>query len=226
MMTQIHFRFHNICEVIEMPEIKLLEDKAQQDKKHVKKNTYWLKNGVEVIRTPLPCGDYVLVNDKIQDVLDRKAARGIEPKKMDFAGTYNVCVDTKKDIQELVGDICGKQHDRFRDECLWAKNNGIQLIILVENDYQVLSKRNDIANYTIHSLDQLPKWKNPRLFVFKNGKQAYPTATRGITLMKACLTMTHKYGVRFEFCSSDEAGQRVIELLKGEYETQSKTCEK
>lgn len=196
-------------------EIRLLEDKAQQSNKHIKKNEYWLKNGVEVIRTPLPCGDYILVDDKIQEVLDRKAKRGVEPKKMDFAGTYSVCVDTKKDIQELVGDICGKQHDRFRDECLWAKNNGIQLIILVENDYQALTKDGSIANKTIHSLDELPKWKNPRLFIWKNGRQAYPTATKGVTLMKACHTMQWKYGVRFEFCSSAEAGQRVIELLKG-----------
>ena len=195
--------------------IRLLEDKAQQSNKHIKKNEYWLKNGIEVIRTPLPCGDYVLVNDKIQDVLDRKAARGIEPKKMDFAGTYSICVDTKKDIQELVSDICGKQHERFRDECLWAKNNGIQLIILVENDYQALTKDGSIANKTIHSIDELHSWKNPRLFVRKGGKQMYPNATRGITLQKCCHTMSWKYGVRFEFCGSAEAGAKVIELLQG-----------
>ena len=197
-----------------MPNIKLLEDKAQQANKHIKKNQFWLKNGVEVIRQPLPTGDYVLVNDKIQDVLDRKAARGIEPKKMDFLGTYDICVDTKKDIQELVSDICGKQHERFRDECILAKNNGIQLIILVENDYQELTKDGSIVNKTIHSLDELHSWKNPRLFVRKGGKQMYPNATRGITLQKACHTMQWKYGCHFEFCSSAEAGQRVIESLK------------
>ena len=199
-----------------MPNIKLLEDKAQQEKKHIKKNQYWLKNGVEVIRTPLPCGDYVLVNDKIQDVLDRKAARGIDPKKMDFAGTYDICVDTKKDIQELVSDICGKQHDRFRDECRWAQNNGVQLVILVENDRQELTKDGSIVNKTIHSLDELPSWKNPRLFIMKNKKQVYPNATRGVTLQKACHTMQLRYGVRFEFCSSAEAGARVLQILQGE----------
>lgn len=198
-----------------MPEIKLLEDKAQQTNKHIKKNEYWLRNGVEVIRTPLPVGDYVLVNDKIQDVLDRKAARGIEPKKMDFLGTYNICVDTKKDIQELIMDICGKQHERFRDECILAQNNGIQLIILVENDYQALTK-DGLCNRTIHSVDELHSWKNPRLFIRKGGKQVYPNATRGFVLQKACHTMSWKYGVRFEFCSSAESGARVIELLKGE----------
>lgn len=212
-MTKCHLA--DMREVITMLKTRLLEDKAQQENKHIKKNQYWLKQNVEVIRMPLPVGDYVLVNDKIQDVLDRKAARGIEPKKMDFLGTYDVCIDTKKNIQELVSDICGKQHERFRDECILAQNNGIKLIVLVENDYQALTKDGSIANKTIHSLSELHSWKNPRLFIRKYGKQVYPNATKGITLQKACHTMSWKYGVHFEFCSSDEAGAKVIELLGG-----------
>jgi ribosome-associated protein len=197
-----------------MPEIKLIEDVGQKINFHTKKNDYWLRHNVEVTRFGLPVGDYVLVNDKIEDVLNRKEARGIAPKKMDFLGTYNICVDTKKDIQELVSDICGRQHERFRDECILAKNNGIQLIVLVENDYQLLSQKNGIANNTIHKLEELHSWINPRLFVYRKGKQAYPQATRGITLQKCCHTMQWKYGVRFEFCSSDEAGARIVELLQ------------
>lgn len=195
--------------------IRLLEDKAQQSNKHIKKNEYWLKNGVEVIRTPLPVGDYVLVNDKIQDVLDRKAARNIEPKKMDFLGTYDICVDTKKDIQELIGDICGKQHERFRDECILAQNNGIQLIILVENDFEWISKSKNIYNKPVRSLEDLFSWKNKRAFMWRNEKQLFPNATKGSTLARACLTMSKKYGVCFEFSTKAEAGAKVIELLQG-----------
>ena len=209
-----------------MPEIKLLEDVGQKENLHIKKNQYWLKNNIEVQRVGLPCGDYVLVNDKVQDVLNRKAARGISPKKMDFLGTYDICVDTKKDIQELIGDICGKQHERFRDECILAQNNGIQLIILVENDFEWISKAKDIYNKPVRSLDDLFSWKNKRAFMWRNEKQLYPNATKGSTLARACLTMSKKYGVRFEFSTKAEAGAKVIELLKGEYETQSKTCEK
>ena len=196
--------------------MRILEDKAQQDKKHIKKNEYWLKHDIAVTRVPLPVGDYVLVNDKIQNVLDRKAARGIEPKKMDFLGTYDICVDTKKDIQELIGDICGKQHKRFRDECILAQNNGIQLIILVENDFEWISKSKNIYNKPVHSLDDLFSWKNKRAFMWSKGKQLYPNCTKGSTLAKACISMNKKYGVRFEFCTKAEAGQRVIDLLKGE----------
>jgi len=198
--------------------MKLIEDKAQQQGKHRQKNRYWEQNGIQVLRYPLPVGDYILVNDKVQDVLDRKAARGIEPKKMDFLGTYDVCVDSKFSIQELVSDICGKSHERFRDECILSQNNGIRLIILVQNDYEVVYNRNGktIENYTITDLKDLHKWVNPRLWIFRSGKQAYPGATRGAVLMKACLTMEKKYGVEFQFCSSRDAGKKVVELLTKE----------
>jgi ribosome-associated protein len=192
----------------------LIEDKGQKENQHKIKNYYWQSQGIDVVRYPLPVGDYVLMNDKIQDMLGRKANRGIEPKKMDFLGVYDVCVDTKKDIQELVGDICGKQHDRFRDECMLAQNNGIKLYILVENESFNIRGKN-VESPFISRLEDLHKWINPRLWIRKGGRQAYPNATRGITLQKACYTMQKKYGVEFVFCSPKDAGRKVIELLGG-----------
>lgn len=192
----------------------LVEDKGNKEGLHKIKNAYWQSQGIDVVRYPLPVGDYVLMNDKIQDMLGRKANRGIEPKKMDFLGTYNVCCDTKKDIQELVGDICGKQHDRFRDECLLAQNNGIKLYILVENESFTIRGKN-VESPFISRLEDLHKWVNPRLWIRKGGRQAYPNATRGITLQKACYTMQKKYGVEFVFCTPKDAGHKVIELLGG-----------
>lgn len=211
--------------------MRLLEDKAQQDKKHLLKHQYWQETDIQFERVPLPVGDYVLVNDKIQDVIDRKAKRGIELKKMDFLGTYNVCVDTKNSIEELLGDICGPQHERFRDECILAQNNGIKLYILVENKGGLI-KNTSVSNQTIFRLEDLHNWKNPRLFLMewnkskikgysKAGKpiyerrQKFPKATRGITLQKACWTMQQQYGVEFLFCTPEESGAKVIELLRG-----------
>lgn len=231
----------------------ILEDKAQQDKQHIAKHAYFEEQGIEVIRVPLPVGDYILMNDKVQNVIERKNGRkkavgkeivtlkngkrveqniyeyGVDLKKMDFIGTYNVAVDTKFSIEELLGDIIGKQHERFRDECILAQNNGIKLYILVENKGGLIKFTNDIYNQTIINLDMLSSWKNPRLFImensnevigyFKNGKprykriQKYPRATRGEQLMKACYTMQEKYGVKFLFCSPDEAGEKVSSLL-------------
>lgn len=194
--------------------MKIIEDKAQKRGLHAIKHNRFKQLGVELLEYPLPCGDYILVNDKVQDLLDRKAKRGIEPKKMDFLGTYTKVVDTKQDIQELISDICGKQHERFRDECILAKNNGIKLYILVENRGQTVNEKKGVVNPTITNVRELHKWVNPRLWISRNGKQLYPTATKGITLQRACLTMQEKYGVRFLFCTPEESADKIIELLE------------
>ena len=196
----------------------LLEDEGQKVEKHTIKNDYWENNNVHVERYPLPVGDYVLANDKVLDVIARKNKRDIKVKKMDFLGTYNISVDSKKDMQEIIGNICGKQHDRFRDELLLAQNNNIQLYVLVENEDG------------IKTIDDVFRWHNPRLDIwvqdrnnvigfYKNGnpryarKQKYPKATRGPQLAKAMLSMQLKYGVKFEFCSPLESGAKILELL-------------
>lgn len=169
----------------------ILEDTRQQDSKHKAKERWFSEHGVEVRRTKLYCGDYTLPTDQ------------------------SVCIDTKRDIQELVGDICGTQHTRFRDECIRAQESGIKLIILVENEGKVIYSRKGtvVENHTIRELKDLHKWVNPRLWIFKNGKQKYPNATKGITLQKACMTMQKKYGVEFQFCSPDEAAEKIVEIL-------------
>ena len=197
--------------------MKILSDVNQKNGKHNTKERYFAEQGVEVITCPLPVGDYVLVNDKVQDVLDRKEKRGIPVKKMDLLGTYTVSIDTKRDIQELIGDICGKDHDRFRDECILAQNNGIKLYIVVENKEETI-KQTGVVNKTIRNLDDLHKWVNPRLFIMKRGVdgkrvQKYPTATRGITLQKACYTIENKYGCKFLFCHPNESAQMILNLL-------------
>lgn len=189
----------------------IIEDTAQQDGKHELKHSYWQKVGVGVRRYPLPVGDYIAVNEKVQDVIDRKEARGIPIKKMDFLGTYKVTVDSKKDIEELCADICGPQHERFRDECILAKNNGITLFILVENDS--FTVKPGVVSPFVATLEGLHSWVNPRLFIFSRGKQKYPKATRGVTLMKAAMSMRSKYGVEFVFCKPGEAGRMIAELL-------------
>ena len=186
-----------------------------------------------MLTMPLPCGDYIIANEKVMNVIERKKERGIPVKKMDFLGTYDVTVDTKKDIQELVGDICGKQHARFRDECILAQNNGIKLYVLVQNVGELVKGTEDIYNPTITRLEDLHKWRNPRLFEMKRSSeiigyykssgnpiykkiQKYPSATKGITLAKACVTMQEKYGVEFVFCHNRDQGRLVLELLQRE----------
>ena len=184
----------------------LLEDSRQQLGKHDTKKEFFEQNGIKVQRTKLYVGDYTLPTNQ------------------------RVCIDTKKDIQELIGDICGKSHVRFRDELIRAQEAGIQLIILVENKGGEIV-HTGIFNQTIRNLDELSKWENPRLFIMKNSSdvvgtysngrpkyrkvQKYPSATKGETLMKACMTMQQKYGVKFLFCEPSESGAKIIDLLTG-----------
>ena len=168
----------------------ILEDTRNQTGKHDVKARWFAEHGIEVRRTKLYCGDYTLPTDQ------------------------SVCIDTKKDIQELVGDICDKQHERFRNECIRAQEAGIKLIVLVENVGGKVG-RGEIYNPTITRLEYLHKWKNPRLFIFYGNKQKYPSATRGVTLQKACMTMRAKYGVEFLFCTPQQSAQKIVELLKG-----------
>lgn len=191
----------------------LISDKAQQSGKHLIKEKYWHDNGVEVLYYPLPVGDYVLANEKVLDVISRKEKRGIDAKKMDFLGSYNVVVDTKRDMNEIEGDIIGKQHARFRDELMLAQNNGIKLYVLVENMNGITDIR-DVFKYT--STRRLRWFKYDKLH--KMGRAlSVPIPEKppvsGEQLAKCMLTMELKYGVKFVFCKPVEAGKRVIELL-------------
>ena len=193
--------------------MKIIEDMGNKAGWHVTKNNYWQRNGVEVMRAPLPTGDYVLVDDKIQDVLNRKAKRGIEPKKMDFLGSYTVAVDSKRDMNEIEGNIIGKSHARFRDELILAQNNGIKLYILVENRDGIKDVR-DVFRYT--SKRRLNWLKYNKLH--QEGRALHVVIpskppVSGEILAKAMLTMQLKYGVEFVFCKPEQAGAKVIELL-------------
>lgn len=193
----------------------ILEDVGNKENQHRIKNRYWKSQGIEVIRAPLPVGDYILANDKVGDVIKRKTSRGIDLKKMDFVGTYQITVDTKKDIEEAVGNICGKAHARFRDECILAQYNEIKLYILIEN-LDGVTCVNDLFQWQnprmhrynkIKYMHNIGKWSNVRL------SKAAPTS--GVTLAKAMLTMQHKYEVEFIFCTPQAAGAEVIRLLGG-----------
>lgn len=191
----------------------VIEDKGQQNKKHELKHLYFEGNGIYWSRYPLPVGDYILGTPEVLDVIARKQKRGMDPKKMDFLGSYNVCVDTKKDMQEIIGNVCSKEHGRFRDECILAQKNNIQLYILVENLDEV------------KNIEDVPGWQNPRMkryqqiqYMHSIGKwksvplpKAPPTS--GKTLAKVMRTMEEEYGVKFVFCTPEKAGENIIKLL-------------
>ena len=131
--------------------------------------------GYTLLRSKLPFGDYALLP--------------------------TITVDTKQNIAELAQNV-HYEHARFRSECLGAKENGIKLVILVENDEG------------IGSLRDLCGWKEPES-QFRKRKNA-KTPIDGEKLAKACSTMSDRYGVAFEFCEPSKAAGRIIEILEKE----------
>ena len=144
----------------------ILEDTRNQIGKHETLNAQLELMGCQVMRSKLFVGDYTLATDQ------------------------HICIDTKKDILELAGNICGRQHERFRAECERAKISQIRLIILIEEQTPI------------------QEWKSPR-----NRRNQALTQVKGETLYKAMNTMHERYGVEFIQCDKRETAYKIKELL-------------
>ena len=161
-------------------------DTRQKLKHHERKEAYFEAQGYRVVKSKLLVGDYALPN------------------------RTNISEDTKQSIGELYSNLI-QQHERFRAECQLAQDCGIKLVILVENDQD------------IRSVDDVKWWKNPRLFQYYRKRSAYihrgmkppPPPASNVQLVKIMWSMQKKYGVEFQFCSPEEAGRRVLEILEG-----------
>lgn len=146
----------------------IIEDSRQQAGKHKIKHEWFDANGVDLIRCKLPFGDYSLVP--------------------------SITVDTKKDMDEIAANICGKEHTRFINECKAAKAAGCSLVILVENECGITD------------ISQVHVWLNPRSAYSQN-------CVQGPRLQKAMETISDRYGVTFLFCTPEESAERITEIL-------------
>ena len=102
-------------------------------------------------------------------------------------------IDRKQNLQELCGNVC-QQHKRFIAEIKRAGELGIKLIFLVEHSQNV------------KTLDDVQNWDNPRLKVS-------PLAVSGQRLYKILCSIEKNYNTQFLFCSKNQTGKRIIELL-------------
>ena len=102
-------------------------------------------------------------------------------------------IDRKQNLQELCVNVC-QQHKRFIAEIKRAGELGIKLIFLVEHSQNV------------KTLDDVQNWDNPRLKVS-------PLAVSGQRLYKILCSIEKNYNTQFLFCSKNQTGKRIIELL-------------
>ena len=146
----------------------IVEDSRNQIGKHKNINAYLKSVGVRVIRSKMIVGDYTLPADQ------------------------RICIDTKKDMQEVSQNIF-QEHKRFRAECELAKDCGIHLIVLIEDN-------------TVKSWEDLLKWVNPQ----PNRSALTPNGERCFKVMKA---MEYSYGVEFRFCNKADTGKTILNIL-------------
>jgi ribosome-associated protein len=150
----------------------IIEDSRQQKGKHETKHKDFADMGVNLLTNVLPYGDYAY------------------PPK--------VSVDTKRNMEEIAQNIGGaaSEHQRFKNECVKAKECGAQLIILVENELGITD------------LSQVHTWQNPRVIYS-------PNCVQGDRLQRAMTTIQERYGVKFLFCSPQDSAKVITELLEG-----------
>lgn len=185
--------------------------KASNERKH-----RYIREHAELIQLPLPVADYILVDDKVREVIKRKSDRGIPVRKMDLLGSYHFAVDTKKSLVEVAGCLCNaKNHARIKDDLILAKKNGIHIVWLIENTENVFCL--DDLFKKGQALVSEYGWKKT-----KYGEKWLPihkSRVKCCVLAKTLYTMEHNkedYDIEFMFCKPQDAGKRIIELLTNE----------
>ena len=148
----------------------IVEDTRNRPEKNKHIRDQLEKLGYKVDRCKLYCGDYT------------------------WATNQSICVDTKANMGEIESNLV-HDHERFREECIRAKDAGIQLYMLIQDQ-------------KIKSVSDVFGWYNPR-------KRFSPKAVSGRQLGKMMISMEQKYGVKFDFCTKNEVGQRILTLSGG-----------
>lgn len=158
-----------------MEKFVILTDTRQQKENHIIKE--FDEQNILHIRTTLPSADYM-------------ALRYDDKKGMHL--DYSVLIDTKKDLEEMAGNLCNKEnHERINREILKAKDLGTKEFIFL------------IANNNIKTQEDLKKWSSKK------------TKVKGEILGKIMATMSRKYGIKFIICKKENMGKVIIKLLGG-----------
>jgi ribosome-associated protein len=163
----------------------IVQDTREQKGKHKNIESYMRGRGIEIIRDKVYAGDYTLPTDR------------------------RICIDVKRDIMEIAGNICGNEHERFRDELKRAQETGTKLYILIE--------QMESNGKLIIRPEDLHLWEPPK-FRYGEKKGEPRTLVKGEPLGKAMRTMEKRYGCEFLFCDSSEAGFVILRLLKADEE--------
>lgn len=140
--------------------------------------------------------------EKIQKTFEEKGIKTVSSKM--YVGDYqnlqngSVVVDRKQNLSEICSNVC-QQHERFKAELIRAQEAGIKIFILCEHGKD------------IKTIEDVKNWINPRL-------KKSPKALTGEKLYKIMKTQEERYGITYLFCNKEETGEKILEILGGNYE--------
>ena len=183
----------------------IVKDTRQQEGKHDRKHKQIIDCGVKLLTSCMPCGDYCCFDDLSEETkqkvyeLSHQYENDLKPKPKlrrevseALLKEIKVSVDTKQNLEELSRNLMNrKDHSRFWKEVRKAKENHIHLIILVEH------------SKNIKDIKDVAKW------------DSHFSPICGRDLMDEIYRTHISYGVDFIFCSKDETGKKIVELLNG-----------
>lgn len=120
-------------------------------------------------------------------------------------------IDRKKDLLELCGNVC-QQHGRFKAELIRGIEQGIRIVILVEHGTD------------IQELTDVWFWENPRKHEIRwktvNGRRVRTVqsekAVDGPQLYRSLKTIQDRYNVDFVFCTKEQTGRKIVEILSND----------
>lgn len=141
-----------------------------------------------------------------------------EYKKLDFGdyqrsdGAGNISIDSKKDVQELAGNV-GREHARFVRELERARVAGYRLYILVEeleayNDREKMNLWRSRVCRQCRKCDPLKDKCRVRRYKPMNGP----------TLKKIVDKLEREHGMRLMFCKRGDTARTICDLLGVEYD--------
>lgn len=149
------------------------------------------KLGVKYFRSKLFCGDY---------------------QSLDNA---RLVIDRKKDLQEIHGNIC-QQHVRFKNELTRAIDSGIKIVILCEHGEDIQSLEDVYFFYQ----PPMQRWKWKTIEVDgekKKVRESYmQNAIDGKKIYRSLCTIRDRYNVDFVFCTKEETGSKILEILSND----------
>ena len=152
----------------------------------------------------------------IQAEFDRQGIHYFRSKL--YVGDYmsldnpRLVVDRKQDIEEIHQNVC-QGHERFRRELIRAMQAGIQIVFLIEHGGE-LQQLDDLIFFYAPEIQRW-RWQT----VTQNGvprKVRVPYTQKAIdgkVLYKSFCTIQDRYGAKFEFCTKEQTGKRIIDIL-------------